>query len=63
MQLLSVKAAAAMLGTSKHTIYRAIEKGELRWINVSTGEGRPWVRIDEGDLRAWVDSRASKAAS
>lgn len=58
LRYLSVSQAAKVLGVSVHTVYRAINGHELRWIDIGTGT-RPRIRIAEQDLQAWMDSRAS----
>ena len=62
LRYLSVKEAAKALGVSVHTVYRAIDRRELRWSDIGTG-ARPRVRIAEADLRAWMDSRASSSSA
>lgn len=54
---LSTKSAAELVDAKPSTIRGAIERGELRWINIGHPK-RARVRILESDLRAWMESKA-----
>ena len=59
----STKQAAAVVGISETQMREAVNKGEIRWINVGLGKQRPRIRIAEADLRAWMDARVASSSS
>jgi len=52
-RLLTVKEAAALLRVSPATVYGLCERGELRYVRISTHA----IRIAEPDLSTFVDRR------
>ena len=54
VQLLSVNAAAVLLGCSRANIYGLIEAGELPVVAVGKSRG---YRIDRRDIEAFIDRR------
>lgn len=61
MKILRVKDVAAELQVSQATVYRFINSGELRHINVGSDK-RPRLRITAEDFEAWQKTRASRPA-
>ncbi len=46
--------------TKPETILNAIEKGELRAVNIGNGLLRPTWRISEADFAAWIEKRTAR---
>ena len=58
-QLLTLAQAARRCGISERTLRRAMDQGQLAWVNVGAGEQVPRYRITEQQLADWLVSRAS----
>lgn len=52
--MLKVKDIAEELGVSLKTIYRLIEEGKLRAINIAPGSKLPIYRIEEQELQDFI---------
>lgn len=63
-RLFSVKEVADLLGLSTKTVYRLIQDGELRVVQMATSKAseRNTYRIREDDLRRLIDKRTAKSA-
>lgn len=59
--LLSTKDVADIAGITPWWVRQLIAKGELRAMDLSSGDGRPQWRIDPEDLEAWMRSRENRA--
>jgi excisionase family DNA binding protein len=57
--LYSIPAAARKLSLSERTVYRLIDAGRIRMVNVGT-TGRAMTRIRAEDLIAFVDASTVK---
>ena len=55
--MLTVRDLAELLRVDEKTIYRMAQRGELPGFKVSGS----W-RFEEGDIRAWIESRKSAGA-
>jgi excisionase family DNA binding protein len=63
-QLLSVPAAAALLGCSEMHVYRLVSTGELRAVDISRkGAGKSKTRIRSDDLDAYIEAHTRRAGS
>jgi excisionase family DNA binding protein len=60
-QLLTIPAAAELLGCSDTYIYRLVSTGELRAVDISQrGAGKSKTRIRSDDLDAYIESRTRR---
>ena len=57
-RLLNVKQAALRLGLSRSAVYAMVEDGRLPALKLGDGK-RPRIRIDEGELEAWLYGESS----
>ena len=55
MQLLDTKEVATRLRVSRSWVYCAIRNGELPVVKFGQRADRSAIRVDEGDLEAFVD--------
>ena len=60
-RLYSIPGAAAVLGVSVRTVYRLIEQGRLRAIDISESP-RPRARVRADDLQQFIDVRTPERA-
>ena len=60
-RLYSIPGAAAVLGVSVRTVYRLIEQGRLRAIDISESP-RPRARVRADDLQQFIDIRTPERA-
>ncbi|MGO4143463.1 helix-turn-helix domain-containing protein [Paenarthrobacter sp. YAF11_1] len=58
LRLYTVEEASKLLGTSKTYVYERIRAGDLRTVDLGTGE-RSKIRIRQDDLEHFIDSRTS----
>lgn len=61
VRLLTVTDAAEMLGVSRHYVYRRINDGTLRSVQLGTGASSK-TRVRESDLAAFIDDRTTGPA-
>lgn len=54
---LKVAEVAQQLRVHPQTVYRLIWGGELPWINVGHGKGRPRIRIRQSAVERYLASR------
>ena len=57
--LLTVPETAVRLGVQRNTVYRLINAGELRAVNVAATGSKSRARIREDDLAAFIESRTT----
>ncbi|MFB2571398.1 helix-turn-helix domain-containing protein [Micrococcus sp. IITD107] len=60
-RLYSIPGAADVLGVSVRTVYRLIEQGRLRAIDISESP-RPRARVRADDLQQFIDVRTPESA-
>lgn len=59
-RLLSMPDAATRLGCSRTYVYRLIESGQLRSVDISvTGNKRPKTRVYADDIAKFIEARTS----
>lgn len=60
-KLISIDEAADMLSVSPRTVFRMAEGGDLRLIDISTGERiRPTWRVDLNDVLMLIAARTAR---
>lgn len=56
-QLFSIRQVADALGVHTKTVQTLIKLGQLRAVNINTGDGRPTYRIRQADFEHFLASR------
>lgn len=56
-QLYTISQAGEMLGVSSVTVWRWVNTGRIRGINLTEGEGKPMLRVRADDLLQFIDDQ------